>query len=51
MVLARIISPPLPKEATEIKVVETQWGLERSYKTTKGNIIYSPAPFSNHNQI
>ncbi len=40
-----MISPPLPKNATEIKIVQKEWGVERSYKTTGGAKICTPAPF------
>ena len=42
---ARMASLPIPKGAIEIKIAERDWGIERSYKTNKGNKIYTPAPF------
>ncbi len=33
---ARIASLPIPKQATEIKITQRDWGIERSYKTTNG---------------
>jgi len=41
-----MVSPPLPKSATEIKIVEREWGIERSYKNPNGTEICTPAPFN-----
>ncbi len=42
---ARMVSPPLPKEAIDIRIVEREWGFERSFKTPNGPEVYTPAPF------
>jgi len=42
---AHMVSLPLPKSAVEIKIVEREWGFERSYKTPDGPVICTPAPF------
>ena len=43
---ARIISPPIPKEAIDIKIIEKEWGIERFYKTPHGPEVCTPAPFN-----
>ena len=42
---ARMISFPLPKDATDVKLTQREWGIERSYKTSKGNKIQIAASF------
>ena len=41
-----MICLPIPKEAIEIKIVERDWGIERSYKTAHGPEACTPAPFN-----
>ncbi len=41
-----MVSPPLPKEATDIKIIEREWGIELSFKTPNGTKIYTPALFT-----
>ena len=43
---AHIVSPPLPKNATEIRTIQREWGIERSYKTPNGPEICTSAPFN-----
>ncbi len=44
---ARMVSPPLPKDATEIRLTQRPWGIERSYKTSNGYEICTAAAFQN----
>ena len=39
-------SPPLPRSAIDIKIVERKWGSERFYKTPNGTEIRTPAFFT-----
>ena len=41
---ARMISIPLPK-GTKSNLRRRDWGIERSYTTSKGNEICTPAPY------
>ncbi len=41
-----MVTLPIPKGAIEIKIVEKDWGIERSYKIANGPEIFSPAPFN-----
>ena len=43
-------SLPIPKEAIQIKIIERDWGIERSYKTPHGPKICTPAPFDSSRQ-
>jgi len=43
---ARMASPPLPRSAIDIKIVERKWGIERFYKTPNGTEIRTPAFFT-----
>ena len=35
----RIVSPPTPKDAVEIKLIQNELGVEKSYRIRKGNKI------------
>ena len=48
---ARIASLPIPKEATEIKITQRDWGIQRSYKTINGAEICNSIPFNLSNKI
>ena len=41
-----MVSLPIPKGAIEIRIVQRDWGVERSYKTANGPEICTPAPFN-----
>ena len=43
----RIASPPLPREAIEIKIVARECWVERCYKFPGGNKVCAHAPFIN----
>ena len=45
---ARIVWPPVPKEAIDIKLVNKKWGILRSYKTPTGPKIYTTAAFNSN---
>ena len=40
-----MVSEPLPKGVTDVKIVAREWGFERCYRTTCGKDICTPAPF------
>ncbi len=40
-----MVSKPLPKGATEVKIIPRKWGIERCYKTRTGIEVCTPAPF------
>jgi len=42
---ARMISTPLPRDATEVRLTQKEWGIERSYKTPNGNEISTATVF------
>ncbi len=41
----RLVAQPLPRDATKVKIVSREWGIERCYRTPSGDDICSPAPF------
>ena len=41
-----MISIPLPK-GTQTFLRRRDWGIERSHRTPKGNVICTPAPYEN----
>ena len=47
---ARMISIPLPK-GTQAKLRQRNWGIERSYTTSKGNEICTAAPYDKSNKV
>ena len=50
MIRARMTCPPMPKGATEVKIVERDWGIERCYVSPEGEQICTPAPFLTNNR-
>ena len=34
---ARMVSSPVPKNATEVRITQRSWGIERSYKNYNGS--------------
>ena len=48
---ARIASLPIPKEAIEIKIIQRNWGIQRSYKTINGAEICKSIPFNSSTEI
>ncbi len=47
---ARMISLPLPK-GTKTTLRHRNWGIERSYNTSQGNEICTPAPFESSTKV
>ena len=45
-----MISVPLPK-GTQTNLRRRDWGIERSYRTSKGNEICTPAPYDKSTKI
>ena len=42
---AQLVAPSLPKGATEVKIVEREWGIEKCYKSCDGIEQCIPAVF------
>ncbi len=40
-----MVSWPVPKNATAVRIIQRSWGIERSYKIKNGPEISTPAPF------
>ena len=40
-----MVSEPLQKGVTDIKIVSQKWGFERCYRTACGKIVSNKAPF------
>ena len=52
MIRTQIASLPLPKGATEVKIIERGWGIERCYVTPDGDKVCTPAPYlTNHRNL
>ena len=52
MTRAQIAVHPLSKGATEVKIIERNWGIERCYVTPDGESACTPATFStNHRNL
>ena len=52
MTIAQIAALPLTKGATEVKIIERSWGIERCYVTPDGEKVCTPAPFlTNHRNL
>ena len=52
MIRSQIKVSLLPKGATEVKIIERSWGIERCYVTPDGEKVCTPAPFStNHRNL
>ena len=50
MIRARMTCPPMPTGATEVKIIERDWGIERCYVSPEGEQICTPAPFFTNNR-
>ena len=52
MTRVQIAAPLMPKMATEMKIIERSWGIERCYVTPDGEKVCTPAPFlTNHRNL
>ena len=52
MIRTKFSIPLLQKGATEVKIIERSWGIERCYVTPDGEKICTPAPFlTNHRNL
>ena len=45
MIRTQIATPLLSNGATEVKIIERSWGIERCYLTPDGDKVCTPAPF------
>ena len=50
MRVTRVAKALLPKGATEVKIIEKNWGIERCYISPDGDEVCTPAPFFTNNR-